>query len=622
MEEVIRHMKKHQHGPPTPGKSVIVTTELNVEPNQLYKLYVGSNGRHEVGGQLHVSLANNQTIDFSGGGGVYKYGHFGCGEGGGSASVICLKNSENIYNPIIIYGGGGGGYYGGNGSINNTCIGGNGTDMSNRTRCHIVCGGLGGNKCEFNITNIMYGSRAGDGFFSGGGGGGAIGGKAGKGDAGGGAGSSYVNTKYEISNTTSYTTDNNYIGPLIKIEFIAQPIDCIGSFVNKGVCSKTCGPGDQEQEYKISQPAEYGGASCSKNQNDKRTIPCNLTPCPIDCIGSYGEFNECSATCGGGTKTKTYKITTQAQYGGKTCPISPPINETCNTHHCPIDCIGSYGEFSECSSTCGGGTKTKTYKITTQAQYGGETCPISPPINETCNTHPCPIDCIGSYGEFSECSSTCGGGTKTKTYEITTQAQYGGETCPISPPINETCNTHPCPIDCIGYFITTEKCSKECDNGKETIKYVISQEGKNGGKECEYTDGYTDRVDCNTYNCINELDTPYYKSFKPLEYNKDRAYYWRRDKLVEEGIRRNKDDLKQIHKLQTLFENETNEEKKKELQYELDLYKWRDSILETKDKNTGLSRDKRDIITDYYPEEIGQHRVWIERHSHIPDYSY
>jgi hypothetical protein len=120
----------------------------------------------------------------------------------------------------------------------------------------------------------------------------------------------------------------------------------------------------------------------------------------------------------------------------------------------------------------------------------------------------------------------------------------------------------------------------------------------------------------------NTLDTPYYKRFKPLEYNENRAYYWRRDKLVEEGIRRNQYDLQKIHNLQTSFENETDEKKKKELQDELDLYKWRDNILETKDKNTGLSRDKRDIITDYEPEEIGQPRVWMERHSHIPDYSY
>ena len=349
-------------------------------------------------------------------------------------------------------------------------------------------------------------------------------------------------------------------------------------------------------------------------------------PAPINCIGEFVNTGDCSKTCGGGIQTKTYTITTPAQYGGTSCPNLNGDTQTqpCNTQPCPINCSGEFGPFSQCSKTCGGGTQTKTYAITTPAQYGGAPCPnLNGDIQtQSCNTQPCPIDCEGSYGEFSQCSKTCGGGTKTKPYEITTPAQHGGTPCPISPPINETCNTQPCPIDCEGYFITTEKCSKECDGGKETIKYVISQEGKNGGKECEYTDGYTDRVDCNIFECANTLDTPYYKRFKPLEYNKDRSYYWRSDKLVEEGIRRNQDDLKQIQNLQTSFESETDEKKKKELQDELDLYKWRDNILETKDNNTGLSRDKRDIITDYYPEEIGQPRVWMERHSHIPDYSY
>jgi hypothetical protein len=124
------------------------------------------------------------------------------------------------------------------------------------------------------------------------------------------------------------------------------------------------------------------------------------------------------------------------------------------------------------------------------------------------------------------------------------------------------------------------------------------------------------------FECETKLDTLYYKSFNPLEYDKNRDYYWSRDKLVEEGIRRNQDDLKELAKVQTLLDNETDEENKKNLQDELDLFKWRDSIFKQTDTNTGLSRDKRDIITDYYPDEIGLQRPWIERHSHIPDYSY
>ena len=118
------------------------------------------------------------------------------------------------------------------------------------------------------------------------------------------------------------------------------------------------------------------------------------------------------------------------------------------------------------------------------------------------------------------------------------------------------------------------------------------------------------------------LDTPFYAQFKELEYDKNRKYYWKRDKLVEEGIRRSKDDEIEIAKVQSLFDKETDYDKKKILQDELSLFKWRANIFELKDTKTGISREKRDIITDYYPEEIGLHRPWIERHSHLPNYSY
>ena len=118
------------------------------------------------------------------------------------------------------------------------------------------------------------------------------------------------------------------------------------------------------------------------------------------------------------------------------------------------------------------------------------------------------------------------------------------------------------------------------------------------------------------------LDTPYYAQFKPMEYNSNRQYYWKRNKLIEEGIRRSKDDDIEIAKVQKLFDNEKDDDKKNKYQDELDLFTWRKHIFGLTDTVTGISRSKRDIISDYYPEEIGLQRPWIERHSHIPDYSY
>jgi len=44
------------------------------------------------------------------------------------------------------------------------------------------------------------------------------------------------------------------------------------------------------------------------------------------------------------------------------------------TRNPPVNCVGSWGEFGACSKTCGGGTETKTYTVTTDAQYGGDEC--------------------------------------------------------------------------------------------------------------------------------------------------------------------------------------------------------------------------------------------------------
>lgn len=119
-----------------------------------------------------------------------------------------------------------------------------------------------------------------------------------------------------------------------------------------------------------------------------------------------------------------------------------------------------------------------------------------------------------------------------------------------------------------------------------------------------------------------ELDTPYYAQLKPLEYDPKRKYYWQRDILVPEGIRRSQDDDKEIARVQALLDNETDPDKKKILEDEMSLFKWRKNILSTNDETTGLPRNEINITTDYFPAEIGMVRPWIEIHSHIPDYSY
>lgn len=96
---------------------------------------------------------------------------------------------------------------------------------------------------------------------------------------------------------------------------------------------------------------------------------------PQDC--EVSDWGNCSASCGGGTQTRTVKQ--QAQYGGKACP---DLTQSCNKEPCPVDCKVS--DWSGCSKSCGGGTQSRT--VTQQAQNGGKACPD---LSQQCNLQAC-----------------------------------------------------------------------------------------------------------------------------------------------------------------------------------------------------------------------------------------
>ena len=183
------------------------------------------------------------------------------------------------------------------------------------------------------------------------------------------------------------------------------------------------------------------------------------------------------------------------------------------------------------------------------------------------------------------------------------------------------------------YFTSTHdnyNSKKNYNNKKNLREQFVSLSGnteqddiaKTIAINCKAYPGYHNRIMESKPIPADELDTPEYAQFKPLEYNPKRLYYWRRDILIPEGMRRSQDDDAEIARVQSLFDAETDPDKKQILQDELDLFKWRSNINALKNLETGEDRSMRDITTDYYPSEIGMSRIWREPHSHIKDYSH
>lgn len=150
-------------------------------------------------------------------------------------------------------------------------------------------------------------------------------------------------------------------------------------------------------------PAGYHGEKAFGRCALKGHFVCNSR----DCTGQWGAWSGCSAQCGGGTRQSTYTYVHRASSGGSACPHHDGETKTehCNTHACPVDCVGAWTAFDNCTARCGGGHKRQYYQITTHAEHGGQACPHhdGEMREETCNTQVCCPEFAGLHDKSGKC---------------------------------------------------------------------------------------------------------------------------------------------------------------------------------------------------------------------------
>ena len=195
----------------------------------------------------------------------------------------------------------------------------------------------------------------------------------------------------------------------------------------------------------------------------------------VPCQGSWSNWGACSEPCGGGTRTRTWTTTAEPLYGGAACPSPLTQEEACNTGACPPEpCEGIWSNWSACSASCGGGLKTKTWTTTKEPKHGGTACPSPKIESDDCNTQACPIDCVGEWKVYdNSCDYGCGTSvTGTYYYDIKTSAAHGGASCPNATGDTEmrNCDLPSCP---------TVDTTETIDGVTYDVKYYDPADGHN-----------------------------------------------------------------------------------------------------------------------------------------------
>ncbi|NWR29159.1 PPN protein, partial [Tachuris rubrigastra] len=204
---------------------------------------------------------------------------------------------------------------------------------------------------------------------------------------------------------------------------------------------------------------------------------------------SYSSWSECSSECGGGFQSRQVFCTIDNEiYPDYMCrnKPQPENNQTCGHQACPQTKRWKTGEWGSCSATCGGGTQTRSvYCVafdgqSSQGVVDNAECMAfaqQPRSSQPCNVRQC---ATWSTGPWSECSASCGEGVQTRT--ITCKTQQGSQAqdfaCLMEPKPSATqpCLKENC-IQEIGWHIGDwGLCSKSCDSGIRT-RQVICADG-------------------------------------------------------------------------------------------------------------------------------------------------
>ncbi|XP_012579846.1 PREDICTED: papilin [Condylura cristata] len=223
-------------------------------------------------------------------------------------------------------------------------------------------------------------------------------------------------------------------------------------------CSSECGGGHQTRAVFCTMDSEaYPDRVCQLQPRPAARRPCNPHPCPQTKRWKTGPWAPCSASCGGGSQSRSVycalsdgagvlEAADEAECAG--LPGKPPATQVCNTQRCAAWSVEPWGE---CSASCGPGIRRR--RVTCRGDEGSlllaTACSLGdqPPATESCVRDDCgPLnEQAWHVGAWGLCSKSCSSGTRRRQVVCALGPPGRCASLPLSKPADvEPCNTQPC----------------------------------------------------------------------------------------------------------------------------------------------------------------------------------
>ncbi|XP_052761308.1 SCO-spondin-like [Mya arenaria] len=165
-------------------------------------------------------------------------------------------------------------------------------------------------------------------------------------------------------------------------------------------CSRTCEGGDQQRMRTCSDPLPVcGGVACPGENVEYADCNGNVSCCDVT---SYGDWSECSVTCGEGERLRTREYVIPADDGVCDKPLVEA--EPCNGLQCNLLCEMDWSAWTACSRTCGLGERMRAQVIIVNASD----CPLPSSEIGECYAVDCVCDAANmQWTNYSLCYESC-----------------------------------------------------------------------------------------------------------------------------------------------------------------------------------------------------------------------